>query len=176
MGDKWLWLGFGVFFALVADLGSKFLMIGQTITAAPDSFLFLWGDQLVLHLEQRGNAFFGFLPGGPLTAHLLAGFAFLSPVLLLAVTWRQTNRSYLFGLALLAGAGLAAWVDILLHGGSLVFIRPVFFTHWTGLPWPPFNLADVLRVLGASLAVLAWFGGKSTRPASRASAETTESA
>ena len=126
-----------------------------TLWLEPGQPLSLWGDALRLELVRNPGAFLSlgatldpalrqllFLVVAPLALVLLMGSLLRS---------RTIDGRQVFALALVAGGGLANWIDRVLHAGAV--------TDFVSLGWGPlrtgvFNLADVW-ILGG-VALLAW--------------------
>lgn len=112
-------------------------------------------------------------PGGFLSlgANLPAGlrsvfFLGVAPLALLAVAipvLRARSRSFwpIFALALVAGGGLANWVERLVNDGAVTdFVSIGVGSLRTGI----FNLADVFVMAGVAVLLLTGFGESSAEP------------
>lgn len=119
------------------------------------------GDSLRLELALNPGAFLGL--GSSLPAAVQNGLFLVGVPLLVAgfciqlLRRREPATPLLIGLGLVAGGGLANWLDRLLHGGAVTdFITLGVGPLRTGV----FNLADAAIVVGVLLLLFAR-GGRS---------------
>lgn len=143
------------------DHASKQLAISTLAHAGSVSVA---GDTLRLQLSSNPGAFLSLGAGLPEAVRELL-FVGILPLLVLwfcvyLLRAGATSLPFLVGLGLVAGGGLANWLDRLLHGGAVTdFIALSVGPLRTGI----FNLADVAVVAGMALLVL--LAGARPRPA-----------
>ena len=125
--------------------------VAEQLLAGSDAFV-LAGGAVRLELVSNPGAFLSLGAGLPEAVRqlLLLGLVPLALGLVSLLVWRSphASRAQLLALGLVAGGGLANWLDRVLHGGAVTdFVSLGVGRLRTGI----FNVADVAIVAGVLL-------------------------
>lgn len=136
-----------IILALLADQASKFVVDTKLIIDEPIEVCDYFN---LVKVWNTGISFSLFNDYGNVGKIALIIFALVVVIFLLRWMYNETNRTKVFGLALIIGGALGNVVDRVRAGAVLDFLD----FHYKALHWPAFNLADTFICIGAFLLIL----------------------
>ncbi|MBK1617130.1 signal peptidase II [Lamprobacter modestohalophilus] len=158
----WLWLSVVV---ILLDQASKWLVLSML---APYQVLELLPNLNLTLLFNRGAAFSFLADAGGWQRWLLAGFALLITVVLVAWLVRLQPGKWLLasGLALIIGGAIGNLIDRVVFGHVVDFIQvylPLIPMRLFN-PWPAFNVADSAISIGVVILLIETFRDEHPKP------------